>query len=118
MWNTRVLLALLTGASLIMIAAGFYLNRRRRRYRAVTMAKSSYLDIPNTPVSRSKLCGETKDIHYLLCCSDYQSQYSVNLPSFGAHDPETDMTPEELFRQGYIIFMCCIIMSHVTCTHM
>ena len=54
MWNTRVLVALLAGASLIMIAAGFYLKRRRRRYRAVTMEKSSYLDIPSTPVLGSK----------------------------------------------------------------
>ena len=49
MWSARVLLTLLTGASLMMLAAGFYLNRRRRRYRAVTMEKSSYFDIPTTP---------------------------------------------------------------------
>ena len=56
MWSTRVLLAILAGTSFIMVVAGFYLNRRRRRYRAVTMAKSSYLDIPSTPVLGSKLC--------------------------------------------------------------
>lgn len=32
--------------------------------------------------------------------ADIQSQYSVSMPSFGAHDPELDQTPEELFRQG------------------
>ena len=51
-----MVLALLAGASLIMVAAGFYLNRRRRRYRAVLMSKSSYLNIPSTPVLGSKLC--------------------------------------------------------------
>ena len=51
-----MVLALLAGASLIMVAAGFYLNRRRRRYRAVHMSKSSYLIIPSTPVLGSKLC--------------------------------------------------------------
>ena len=56
MWSARVLLSLLAGVSLMMIAAGFYLKRRRRRYRAVTMAKSSYLDIPSTPVLGSELC--------------------------------------------------------------
>ena len=55
MWSKRVVLALLAGASLIMIAAGFYLKRRRRRYRAVLMAKSSYVNIPSTPVLGSKL---------------------------------------------------------------
>jgi len=59
MWSTRVsfrfLLALLAGTSLIMIAAGFYLNRRRRRYRAVSIAKSTNFDISSTPVIGSKL---------------------------------------------------------------
>lgn len=63
MWSARVLLALLASASLIMVAAGFYLNRRRRRYRAVIMAKSSYLDIPTTPVSGSKSC---RNLHYFM----------------------------------------------------
>jgi len=37
--NLRVLLAILTGTSFLMLATGFFLNRRRRRYQAVTMAK-------------------------------------------------------------------------------
>ena len=40
--NLRVLLAILTGTSVLMLATGFLLNRRRRRYQAVTMAKPTH----------------------------------------------------------------------------
>jgi len=52
--NLRVLLAILSGTSVIMLAAGFFLNRRRRRYQAVAMEKSVH-----TPSVRGRelLCG-------------------------------------------------------------
>ena len=40
--NLRVLLAILTGTSFLMLATGFFLNRRRRHYQAVTMAKPTH----------------------------------------------------------------------------
>lgn len=57
----------------------------------------------------------------ITCCvsSDFQSQYSVNVPSFGPHDSEFDLNPEELFRQGDITSVCICTMycEHTIYTH-
>ncbi|XP_065916627.1 mitoguardin 2-like [Dysidea avara] len=78
--NLRVLLVILTGTSVVMLAAGFFLNRRRRRYQAVTMAKSAH-----TPSMRGR----------------YPQP-------FMSLDPELEVSPEELFRQGQEAFTTAI----------